>query len=343
LTPLVSIIVPNYNHLPYLPQRLASIAAQTYTHYELILLDDASTDGSTAYLEKYCQENNQVRFYPNAQNSGSPFTQWNKGAKLAQGQYLWFAESDDFADPDFLKKLVPLLEKNPSVGLAYGQSYLVNEKGETLNSYGENLNFIYKSKAWEQDFLKPGPAACRDWLLHHNPIPNASGILIRKSAYHQAGAAPTHMRLNGDWYLYAKILTQHDLAFSAQHLNFFRVHTQTQRVKSRKRAWVYQELITINEYIRQNVENSQEPANEALSEIANWWIGNLPYHSLTVENWRLNRKLYRHFSPYKNDLPWRIFLTYLISYMRDFLGFIQLLKPLKRFRGWLFPGKYWSQ
>lgn len=339
----VSVIVPNYNHKKYLAKRLESIAAQTVSDIEIILLDDASTDGSQKLLADFAAKEKRAKFHPNKRNTGSPFAQWNRGVELAQADIIWIAESDDYCEPDFLEKLLPLMQNDPEVGIAYGQSWLVNEQGEKINSYEENLSFIYKSDAWKNDFIVEGQKACRDWLLFHNPIPNASGILMRKKAYQDAGRADTSMRLNGDWHLYAKILLKHKLAFTAEHLNYFRVHTQTQRHKSRKNASVYRELVAINTLIRTKVPKSRAVADKALAEIGDWWIGNLPYHSYTRENRRLNKDLYALFKKHKNNLPWRIFLTYVISYTRDALTFLHLLKPLKKMRSQMFPGKYWDK
>jgi glycosyltransferase involved in cell wall biosynthesis len=340
--PKVSIIVPNYQHEPYLRKRLDSIAAQSFTDYEVFLLDDASTDGSSAILAEYAQRY-QWQFIPNSENSGSPFKQWNKGVALAQGKYLWIAESDDIAHPDLLKDLLPLLENQEQVGLAYAQSILIDEAGQELNSYEENLRFLYKTEAWQKDFTISGKEACRKWLFFHNPIPNASAVLFRKSAYQAVGGGDPKMRLNGDWHLYAKILLQYDLAFTAEIRNYFRVHSSTQRSQSRKRASVYRELIAVNELLRQSLPEAQNEADAAISEIGNWWIGNLPYHSWNAENRRLNAHHYRYFRKYKNNLAWRIFLTFLISYLRDFLAWMGILKPLKKLRGQIFPGKYWNQ
>lgn len=343
MSPLVSVIVPNYNHRAYLPQRLKSIVNQSFEDFEIILLDDASSDGSQKLLHEFATTDSRAKFYPNRKNSGSPFFQWNKGVELAEGEFIWIAESDDYCEPDFLEKLLPMLQADVEVGIAYGQSWLVNEAGEKINSYEENLSFIYKSHAWQQDFVVNGHEACRDWLLFHNPIPNASGILMRKKAYQDAGRADISMRLNGDWHLYAKILLKNKLAFKAEHLNYFRVHPQTQRSKSRKNASVYRELVAINTLIRTKVPKSRAAADEALAEIGSWWIGNLPYHSFSRENRRLNKDLYALFKKHKNNLPWRIFLTYVISYTRDALTFLHLLKPLKKMRSQMFPGKYWDK
>lgn len=340
--PKLTIIVPNYQHEAYLVQRLESIKKQSFQDYEVILLDDASKDGSAAILRAYANENPDWQLIINDQNSGSPFKQWNKGVALAQGEYIWVAESDDLAHPDLLAALVPLLDENPQVGIAYAQSMLIDEKGNELNSYEENLRFLYKSEAWQKDFIISGKQACQQWLFFHNPIPNASGALFRKSAYLAVGGGDPEMRLNGDWHLYAKILLQYDLAFKADILNYFRVHTQTQRSRSRKQASVYKELIAINQLLRKDIPEAKEEADRAMDEFANWWIGNLPYHSINAENRALNKVHYRIFGQYKNNLAWRIFITYVISYLRDFLRWTGLLKPLKKLRGRIFPGKYWN-
>ncbi|MDZ7847550.1 MAG: glycosyltransferase family 2 protein [Owenweeksia sp.] len=276
--PKVSVIIPNFNHAQFLPDRIESILAQSYTNYELIILDDASTDHSTEVINSYAKAHPEIRVVLNKKNSGSPFVQWNRGADLAKGDYLWFAESDDYCEPVLLETLVGLLEKNPNVGLAYSQSYLVNEKNDILNSYQKNLEFIYKSKTWESDFIKKGMDVCREWLIFHNPIPNASGALLRKSVFYECGKAETSMTLNGDWYLYAKMMCRADLAFVARHLNYFRVHPQTQRQRSRSSPGVYSEIIRIVEYIEKKVPRSEASARQAYQKVSTWWQGNLYYH-----------------------------------------------------------------
>lgn len=341
--PLVSIIVPNYNHARFLPERLKSIEAQNYPNLEIILLDDASTDQSAEILKDFAQKRAHCRLIVNEKNSGSPFVQWNRGVSIAKGELIWIAESDDYAAPHFLSTLVLALQENKQAGIAYAQSMVVDEASEELHSYEENLRFIYESKAWQQDFELDGPEAIRRWLVHHNPLPNVSGLLIRKSAYEQAGGAPEDMRLNGDWLLYARILKNHRLIFKAEILNYFRQHRSSQRAQARARADVYQELYTLNRWMAEAVPSARVAADQALTKIADWWIGSLPDQARTAENRRLNRKLFEKFAPIRAPLRRRIFFTYLITYLRNFLRFTGLLKPLKSARGKLFPGKYWNQ
>ena len=119
--PNVSVIVPNYNHARFLRQRLDSILAQSFQDFELILLDDCSTDDSRTILKEYAR-GPRVRLELNEANSGSPFKQWNKGVRLAQGRYVWIAESDDYADTRFLERMVPVLEEHPIVQFVFCRS-----------------------------------------------------------------------------------------------------------------------------------------------------------------------------------------------------------------------------
>ena len=128
-TSLVSVIVPNYNHARFLPQRLDSILAQTFRDFELIVLDDLSTDNSREVIGQYTARH-PMRLLFNEENSGSPFIQWQRGADLATGKYLWIAESDDYADPRLLERLVAVMERAPNVGLAYCESRTVTSDGE---------------------------------------------------------------------------------------------------------------------------------------------------------------------------------------------------------------------
>src|ERR1700747_3572036 len=110
--PKVSVIVPNYNHARFLPKRIDSILGQSFQDFELILLDDCSSDDSRSILSQYAS-NPRVKIDFNEVNSGSAFKQWNKGVHLARGEYVWIAESDDYADPRFFERLVAVLDRDP--------------------------------------------------------------------------------------------------------------------------------------------------------------------------------------------------------------------------------------
>ena len=96
-SPLVSIIVPNFNHAHFLRQRLETIYNQTYKNFEVILLDDASTDNSQNILREFQKiHSDNTRLLINEKNSGGVFYQWRKGIEISRGDLIWIAESDDF-------------------------------------------------------------------------------------------------------------------------------------------------------------------------------------------------------------------------------------------------------
>src|SRR6266404_1554100 len=225
--PNVSVIVPNYNHARFLRQRLDSILAQSFQDFELILLDDCSTDDSRTILEEYARDP-RVRLEFNELNSGSPFKQWNKGVGFAQGRYVWIAESDDYADPRLLERLVPLLDSDPAVTYAYCRSWRVTE-GDQPDGFGDFYLTHLDPSRWTTDYYADGHDECRDYFIHQNAVPNASGVVFRRDIYERVGGADESLRLCGDWKLWAAMALTGKVAYIAEPLNFFRFHNRSVR------------------------------------------------------------------------------------------------------------------
>ena len=126
---MVSVIIPTYCHAPYLRQRIDSVLAQSYPDFEVVLLDDCSTDGSREVIERYRNHPRIKQIVYNDRNGGSAFAQWRKGFALTQGEYIWIAESDDYADPAFLERCVAELDADPACVLAHTLSRTVDSEG----------------------------------------------------------------------------------------------------------------------------------------------------------------------------------------------------------------------
>lgn len=221
-TPLVSVIVPNYNHREYIRQRIDSILEQTFTNFELILLDDCSTDGSTDILLSYRNNPHISHIAINTSNTNSPFKQWEKGLKLAKGEFIWIAESDDYADPNFLLKTVELLNNHPQAALCLTGSYIVNEKNEKIN----NDEF----DQWEEDgktYSFQSKHYLKSYMLRTNTIYNASMVLFRKK-YYTDGIPSQYkkMRYCGDWLFWIELIRKGGIVIELhQKLNYFRKHS----------------------------------------------------------------------------------------------------------------------
>lgn len=225
--PRLSVIVPNYNHAPYLEQRINSILNQTYQDFELILLDDKSEDNSKEILEKYRNHEKTSQLIFNEVNSGSTFKQWAKGISHADGELIWIAESDDYAHPTFLETMVSNFD-NPKVILSYSNSNIINENSNIV----EHTDFWkerYGQGRWNSDFTNDGHSEVSQYLKFKNTIPNASAVTFRKRSIDLSFLEDINMRYSGDWFCWMYIIKQGDISYSCSKLNYFRHHDQTTR------------------------------------------------------------------------------------------------------------------
>ena len=135
---MVSVIIPNYCHAQYLRERIDSVLSQTYKDFEVIILDDCSTDNSREVIESYRGREHVAHIIYNEQNSGSPFKQWQKGVELAKGEYIWIAESDDVAYDTLMEECVKALDANKEASLAFVDCEFID--GESKHTGFTDLN-----------------------------------------------------------------------------------------------------------------------------------------------------------------------------------------------------------
>lgn len=229
-TPLVSIIVPNYNHAKFLNQRLDSIFNQTFKDFEVIFLDDKSPDNSVGILNSYQDDRITHRVY-NTTNSGSTFKQWKKGLELAKGDLIWIAESDDFADITFLEKMLPIFTDYPNVALAYCDMNYINENNKIIDTLSQSFNFFHPT-FWEDNHYELGINYIKDYMLVSNFIPNASGVIFRKDLGLKHIDKVLEYKTSGDSFLWSAILSEKGYYVyfrGKEKLNYFRHHSQTTR------------------------------------------------------------------------------------------------------------------
>lgn len=244
--PIVSVIVPNYNYARYLTPRIESILQQTFTEFELILLDDASTDGSVPILETYRNNPHVSHLIVNSENTGSPFKQWMKGILLAQGKYVWIAEADDLAEPLFLETCVRLAEAYADTAICYTGSVLIDEQGATekrdINHWGKRAR---KGHAYFD-----GPSFAAHNLYWKNYTVNASGILFRREyAVKLSQSEFLDMRYCGDWLFWFQMAMQGGVVEVYQNLNYFRQHMQKVTLESHHAGKGIEEDILVLQYM----------------------------------------------------------------------------------------------
>jgi glycosyltransferase involved in cell wall biosynthesis len=265
-SPLVTVIVPSFNHASFLEERLRSISAQSYQSIEIILLDDASQDHSAQILRRYQIEEPRVILLDiNEENSGSTNKQWIKGLKHAKGEFVWIAESDDVAEHKFLEILVKQFSIYDA-GLVYCNSSMIDEAGNIIGEY--NYKSKYYKNIWDQSFIKEGKELIRDYFIFANIIPNVSAVLF-KTKHLQRSLHNSELKYCGDWACYLNLALCSDIVFIHQKLNLFRQHTNTTRwhsVKSYSRE--LKEKISLLRFIKMTqLPNINENISHALTNL----------------------------------------------------------------------------
>jgi SAM-dependent methyltransferase len=226
--PRVSVVVPNYNYAHHIVARLQSIADQTVPIFELIILDDASGDGSVDVICAWLEKNNiEARVIVNDRNSGCVTRQWAKGVAEARGEYVWIAEADDLCSPELLKTLL-LPVRNEDVVLSYCESRQIDEHGTiTAPDYHEYTKDVSKTR-WKQAYIRDGSDEIVNALAIKNTIPNVSAVLFRREALAAVLCEKLESiagyRQAGDWYVYLEVLERGKVAFNPASCNSHRRH-----------------------------------------------------------------------------------------------------------------------
>lgn len=134
--PLLSVGLPVYNGLPYLETALTSLLDQDVEDMEVVVCDNASTDGTGELVESMAEEDDRVRYVRNSSNIGGT-RNFNRAFELARGKYFRWSSADDFVSPGALERCLQVLEEDASVILAYPQTVLVDEEGEKVREYDD--------------------------------------------------------------------------------------------------------------------------------------------------------------------------------------------------------------
>lgn len=253
--PTVSVIVPNYNHAPYLRQRMESILGQTFQDFEVIIVDDCSLDDSREVIESYRNHPKVSQIVYNEENSGSAFRQWVKGIALAKGEWIWVAESDDWAEPNFLETMMRAVTENPSSGLAYCWSYRTDEQGILL----------WEVPNKKEVKLHQGEAFVREKLVLSNVLVNVSACLFKRELFKpECISLYENMRLCGDWFFYVLLAEQADVVEVKTPMNYCRRHGTNISESAETKGLSFLEGADVLDYIVNRYQIRQ-------SEYARFW------------------------------------------------------------------------
>ncbi len=224
--PTVSIVFTSYNHKEFLGQAIDSLLAQTYQDFELIIVDDKSTDGSQDLILTY-KDVPQVKLFLRDVNSGSYVKASNYGAEKALGKYLMFAQCDDFAEPNQLEELISAFKRDPGIGVSFSKSNLVDETGKVFDN-----DYRIREKSF-REFCINNTVIPKDrmriFLSKACVLPNLSAALINKEMYLKSGGLSEKYLVAADWAFWLSLAELCDFSYINSALNNFRQHKTTIR------------------------------------------------------------------------------------------------------------------
>ena len=245
--PLVSVVIPAYNHEKYVQACVQSIIDQTYRNIELIVIDDGSKDTTfqkIQQMESACQKR-FVRFiYRTQENQGTRVT-LNRMVALAKGKYIYLIASDDLSKPKAIQEEVNFLEKNPDYVLCVGDDEIINGRGERIawdnhknvvpfNEGNQTYAALLKKQQKGRRF-NPENFGSYATLIRGNYIPN--GYLFRKNTFDVVGGCAQDAPLE-DWYLMLQLSKYGKFKFIDKILFSYRWH-ETNTMKQKKKMEEY--------------------------------------------------------------------------------------------------------
>lgn len=200
---------------------MESILNQTYDNFEIVILDDHSTDNSVEIIDKYRYNRKVSEVIINEKNSGGPFFQWEKGINAAKGEIIWIAESDDMCSPSFLEELVHVFTESNAT-ITFCRSILIDEDGKKLRENNQ-------MHAIDSDFSMDGKEFISRYLGFSNVILNASSVIFDRQA--ALSVEKDYMRFKGagDWLFWLEMSERGTVGFVNKELNYYRLHDNTTR------------------------------------------------------------------------------------------------------------------
>jgi glycosyltransferase involved in cell wall biosynthesis len=241
--PLISVIVTAYNLAPYLAATIESVLAQRYPEFEVIVVDDGSTDGSGSVAERFLSDK---RVSVIRQCNGGSAVARNAGARRAQGEFLAFLDGDDVATPGRLEWAAREMMRRPEAALSYGRIALISEDDRLLQ-------------------MRERPGRYRTgWvakeLRYRNFIP-FSTIMVRKAAFEEVGGFDETIRSSEDWEFLWRLSNKYPVLFVDECLAHYRVRRAAKTMDLEAKANAYRA-------VQEKIFGGRAPALAAAARLA---------------------------------------------------------------------------
>jgi glycosyltransferase involved in cell wall biosynthesis len=211
---MVSVVITCYNYGQYLAECITSVINQTYKEFEIIIVNDGSTDNTDEIVIPFLQMPNFI--YITQENSGQTVAK-NSGIKISKGEFIAFLDADDFWHPTKLEKQVPLFKNN--VGVVYSLIQLIDENSKELDN------------GTTPKYLQPQRGLIRESIIFDNFIAFSSSI-VKKECFAKAGMFDESLKMGIDWDLWLRISAEYHFDYVDEKLLYYRVGHSNQMSKN---------------------------------------------------------------------------------------------------------------
>ncbi|MDO8684415.1 MAG: glycosyltransferase, partial [Armatimonadota bacterium] len=202
ITPRVSVVLPVFNGMPYLPQAVESLIGQTFEDFELIIVNDGSTDGSREYLDSL--DDQRVRII-HQENQRLPAA-LNAGFAVAKGELLTWISADNYCAPEFLETFIAALDAHPEAAFAYSAFAWVDDEGRIFDTTSDQ-NLAYNR------------------ILAANP--GVASFMYRRECMEEIGLYDTELEGAEDWDMWLRIVERFQTIYVPDALYCYRTHDRT--------------------------------------------------------------------------------------------------------------------
>ena len=205
-----SVIIPLYNKAPYVAKAIGSVLAQTFTDYELVIMDDGSKDDSFDIAKKAINGQSHCRLF-RQQNAGVSMAR-NNAVALSQGEYLCFLDADDWWEPMFLEEMSKMIDAFPEAGI-YGTNYtIVNEA-----KHKTRVASVGVEPGFEKGYINYCQVYAKTMYM---PLTSIS-VAIPRVVFDEMGGFPQGIKLGEDFLLWIRVALKHKVAFLNKPLAYY--------------------------------------------------------------------------------------------------------------------------
>jgi glycosyltransferase involved in cell wall biosynthesis len=211
-TPLVSVLMTANNREKYIAEAIESVLASSFKHFELIVVDDCSTDNTVEIARRYISDR-RVQLHLNEKNLGD-YPNRNRAASYAKGKYLKYVDADDYIYPRGLESMVEMMERFPEAGLGIGCPSQDNERPYPFQ--------LSPSEAYRRHYFLRCP------IFGRSPL----SVIIRRDAFEQAGYF-SGKRFTGDFEMWHVLAARHPVLLMPGGTAWYRIHGEQETVERR--------------------------------------------------------------------------------------------------------------